>query len=121
MIITDLEAVARGWLTKSPMSQAVKVDKKSKTFLVVLFKGKDNDYLVIEAILVSTGETTASALENFLRNLGREGDGRPRACIPVRLSLGETDKPFQIVSCGDALRLDFYERKPCRPAYPLNF
>ena len=121
MIITDLEKVARDWLTKSPMAQAVKVDKNSKTFLVILFKGKDRDYLQIEAVLASTGETTAGALENFLRNLGRAGDGRPRACIPVRLSLGETDTPFQIVSCGDALRFDFYERKPSRPAYPLKF
>lgn len=121
MTIIDFEAEAIKWLTKSPMSQAVTIDKDSNTYLVVLFKGKDFDYLQIEAVLVATGHTTASALEIYLRNHGRTGDSHPRACIPVRLSLGETDKPFQIVSCGDAMRFDFFERKPCRPAYPHNF
>ena len=57
MIITDLEKVARDWLTKSPMSQAVTIDKDSNTYLVVLFKGKDFDYLQIEAVLRFPPET----------------------------------------------------------------
>ena len=106
MTIIDLEAVARDWLAKSPMNRAVKLDDDSKTYLVVLFKGED--YLVIETIMASTGDTKEEALANFLRVLGLEGDGQPRVCIPVRLSLGKTDAPFQIVACDRALRFDFY-------------